>query len=151
VIPPVTEPAHAVFLSYASQDVEAAKRICDALRTAGTEVWFDQSELRGGEAWDRQITRQIRECALFLAVISTHTEERSEGYFRREWRVAVERMRDMADDQTFLLPVVIDSTREDTARVPDRFREFQWLRLSAGETPPPPSSKFSACCPLPGR
>ena len=37
----------AVFLSYASQDAEAAKRICDALRAAGVEVWFDQSELVG--------------------------------------------------------------------------------------------------------
>ena len=35
----------AVFLSYASQDAEAAKRICEALRQAGVEVWFDQSEL----------------------------------------------------------------------------------------------------------
>jgi len=33
-------------LSYASQDAEAAKRICDALRAAGIEAWFDQSELR---------------------------------------------------------------------------------------------------------
>jgi hypothetical protein len=37
----VTEPSHAVFLSYASQDADAAKRICDALRAAGIEVWFD--------------------------------------------------------------------------------------------------------------
>jgi TolB-like protein len=132
----VTEPSHAVFLSYASQDAEAAQRISEALRAAGIEVWFDQHELRGGEAWDRQITKQIRECALFLAVISAHTDERSEGYFRREWRAAVERMRDLADDRTFLLPVVIDATREDTARVPDRFREFQWIRLPAGDTPP---------------
>ncbi len=132
----MTKPSCAVFLSYASQDAEAAKRICDALRAADIEVWFDQSELRGGEAWDRHITKQIRDCALFLAVISAHTEERSEGYFRREWRVAVERMRDMADDRTFLVPVVIDSTREDTARVPDRFREFQWIRLQGGEAPP---------------
>ena len=39
----------AVFLSYASQDAEAAKRICEALRHAGIEVWFDQSE-RGTES-----------------------------------------------------------------------------------------------------
>ena len=38
-------PRGAVFLSYASQDAAAAKRICDALRAAGVEVWFDQSEL----------------------------------------------------------------------------------------------------------
>lgn len=135
VEPVAAESSRAVFLSYASQDAEAARCICEALTAAGIEVWFDQSQLRGGEAWDRQITKQIKECALFLAVISAHTEERSEGYFRREWRVAVERMRDMADDRTFLLPVVIDSTREDAARVPDRFREVHWMRLPAGETP----------------
>jgi hypothetical protein len=42
----------AVFLSYASQDAEAARRICDALRACGIEVWLDQSELKGGDAWD---------------------------------------------------------------------------------------------------
>jgi hypothetical protein len=47
-------PAGAVFLSYASQDAEAAARICDALRVGGIEVWFDQSELRGGDAWDQK-------------------------------------------------------------------------------------------------
>jgi hypothetical protein len=40
--------SHAVFLSYASQDAEAAQKICEALRAAGIEVWFDKSELRGG-------------------------------------------------------------------------------------------------------
>jgi len=130
----VSTPTGAVFLSYASQDVESAQKMCEALRAAGIEVWFDQSELRGGEAWDRHISKEIKECALFVPVISAHSDERSEGYFRREWRVAVDRMRDMADDRTFLLPVVIDSTREYTARVPDRFREFQWLRLPGGET-----------------
>ena len=47
----------AVFLSYASQDAEPARRICDALRAAGVEVWFDQSELRGGDAWDAKIRK----------------------------------------------------------------------------------------------
>ena len=40
----VTEPSHAVFLSYASQDAEAAQKICEALRAAGIEVFLDQSE-----------------------------------------------------------------------------------------------------------
>ena len=38
----------AIFLSYASQDTEAAQRICEGLRAAGIEVFFDLSELRGG-------------------------------------------------------------------------------------------------------
>ena len=45
----------AVFLSYASQDADAARKICDALRGAGIEVWFDQSELVGGDQWDRYL------------------------------------------------------------------------------------------------
>ena len=56
----MAELSRAVFLSYASQDTEAARRICEALRAAGVEVWFDQSELRGGDAWDQKIRRQIR-------------------------------------------------------------------------------------------
>ena len=103
-------PARAVFLSYASQDAEAAQRICEALRSAGIEVWFDQSELRGGDAWDRQIRRQIHDCTLFIPVISAHSDARREGYFRREWKLAVDRTADMAEDVAFLLPVVIDST-----------------------------------------
>jgi TIR domain len=55
----VTEPAHSVFLSYASQDAEAAQRICEALRAVGIEVFFDQSELRGGDVWDQKIRREI--------------------------------------------------------------------------------------------
>ena len=125
----------AVFLSYASQDAEAARRICDALRAAGLEVWFDQSALRGGDAWDASIRKQIKECALFVPVISTNTDTRSEGYFRLEWKLAVDRSHLIADDQAFLLPVVIDATLEVNARVPDKFREVQWTHLPEGTTP----------------
>ena len=78
----VATPAGAVFLSYASQDAAAAERLCASLRAAGIEVWFDQSELRGGDAWDQSIRKQIKTCALFVPVISQHTHERTEGYFR---------------------------------------------------------------------
>jgi len=125
----------AVFLSYASQDAQAARRICDALRAVGLDVWFDQSELRGGDAWDASIRRQIKESALFVPIISANTQARAEGYFRREWNLAVSRTLDMADDQTFLLPVVIDATVDVNARVPEKFREVQWTHLPAGEAP----------------
>ena len=125
-----------VFLSYASDDAPAAQRIAEALRAAGIEVWFDQSELRGGDAWDAAIQRQIRECTLFVPLISANTNARGEGYFRLEWRLAVERSRHLADDQPFLLPVIIDATPEALARVPDRFRERQWSRLEGGVASP---------------
>jgi hypothetical protein len=129
-------PTGAVFLSYASQDAEAAQKICDVLRAAEIEVWFDQSELRGGEAWDRQIRQQIHDCRLFIAVISANSEQRDEGYFRREWRLAVERAGDMAEKKAFLVPVVIDGTNERGASVPDKFREVHWSHAPGGHAPP---------------
>jgi len=127
--------ARAVFLSYASQDAEAAKRICEALRAAGVEVWFDQSELRGGDVWDAKIKRQIKECALFVPVITTNTNARPEGYFRLEWKLAVDRSHLLADDHPFLFPIVIGDINDVTARVPDKFRDVQWTRLRLDETP----------------
>jgi len=121
-----------IFLSYASQDANAAHRICDALRAAGLVVWFDQSELRGGDAWDASIRKQIKECTLFVPIISANTQSREEGYFRREWNLAVSRTLDMAEGRAFLLPIVIDGTSESQAIVPEKFREVQWTRLPAG-------------------
>jgi TolB-like protein len=125
-----------VFLSYASQDAEAARRICDALRAAGIEVWFDQSELRGGDAWDRSIRKQIKSCALFIPVISKHTHERAEGYFRLEWNLAVDRSQRISADKAFLVPVLIDDTADGDERVPEKFRELQWTLLPEGNARP---------------
>jgi TolB-like protein/tetratricopeptide (TPR) repeat protein len=136
----MSDAAKAVFLSYASQDAEAAKRIADALRAAGVEVWFDQSELVGGDAWDAKIRKQIKECALLIPVISRNTQARTEGYFRLEWRLADQRTHLMAKGRPFLLPVVIDHTHDTDAHVPDSFVEVQWTRLPAGE----PGAAFAA-------
>jgi len=130
-------PRGAIFLSYASQDAEAAKRICEALRAAGVEVWFDvEGGLETGDEWDAKIRRQIKECVLFLALISANTQARDEGYFRIEWELAAQRALGIASGVPFILPVVIDATREPEALVPDRFRAVQWTRLPGGEVTP---------------
>ena len=125
--------SQAVFLSYASQDAEAARRIAEALRAAGVEVWFDQNELVGGDAWDAKIRGQIASCALFVPVISAATQARHEGYFRLEWKLAAQRTHMMSGEKAFLLPVVIDETRDAEAHVPAEFCAVQWTRLPDGE------------------
>lgn len=135
--PPVpAPPAPSVFISYASEDRTAARTLRDALTAAGLDVWYDENELGGGDAWDQKIRRQIRDCEYFMPIISATTEARKEGYFRREWRLATERSLDMADDVLFLIPVTIDGTREIGARVPDKFLTVQWLRVPGGNPTP---------------
>ncbi len=128
----------AVFLSYAREDADAARHIADALRAFGVEVWFDMSELRGGDAWDQKIRRQIKECALFMPIISSQSDQRGEGYFRLEWKLAVERTHLLADNKSFLFPVVVDDTSESSASVPEQFLKVQWTHLPGGE----PTSQF---------
>jgi TolB-like protein len=95
---------------------------------------FDQSELVGGDAWDAKIRKQIKECALFVPVISGNTQARLEGYFRLEWKLAEDRSHLMAKGRPFIVPVTIDGTDERNAHVPDSFLAVQWTRLTRGET-----------------
>ncbi|MBI4624442.1 MAG: TIR domain-containing protein [Verrucomicrobia bacterium] len=132
----MSDPTKAVFLSYAREDTDAARRIADALRAFDVEVWFDQSELRGGDAWDAKIKKQIRECALFVPIISARTQARGEGYFRREWKLGVERTHDMAASVAFITPVVIDETTQASADVPEEFLRYQWTPLPRGVPSP---------------
>ena len=133
----------AVFLSYATQDAEAARRICESLRSGGVEVWFDaDGGLEHGDEWDAKIRRQVKECVLFLPIISANTQARHEGYFRIEWELAAQRALGIASGVPFILPVVIDDTREPDALVPDRFRSVQWTKLRGGEVSPEVQQRF---------
>ncbi len=132
----MSEPHKAVFLSYAREDGDAALRIAEALRAAGVEVWLDQSELRGGDVWDTKIKKQIIECALFVPIVSANTQARKEGYFRREWRLAVGRTHDMSANVAFIVPVVIDATTQAAADVPEEFLRYQWTKLGGGQPAP---------------
>jgi hypothetical protein len=132
----VSSPRGAVFVSYARHDLAAARRIADALTAFGIEVWFDQDELAGGDAWDAKIRGQVRQCALFLAVVSAATQARGEGYFRREWKLAAERTHDMAGGVPFIVPVVIDDIPTAGALVPEEFMRVQWTSLPRGVPSP---------------
>ena len=128
--------SRAVFLSYAREDAIAARRIAEALRGFGIEVWFDQSELRGGDQWDAKIRGQIKACSLFIPVISQTTQSRDEAYFRLEWKLADDRSHLMAPGKAFIVPVIIDGTPDTGASVPDSFKRAQWTRLPDGEPDP---------------
>ena len=91
----------------------------------GIEVWFDKSELRGGDAWDQLIRRQIRDCALFVPIISGNSEGSPEGYFRLEWDLADQRSHMIVRHRPFIVPVCLD-------RTPSRQSQFGAERFDSG-------------------
>ncbi|MGA2015528.1 MAG: TIR domain-containing protein [Opitutaceae bacterium] len=131
---PATGRSAPVFLSYAREDADVSLRIAQAMRSAGIEVWTAHDELRGGDEWNLAIRRQIRECALFIPIISANTRARTEGYFRLEWHLAEQRSLNIAKGRPFIAPAAVDGTSERDAPVPQAFLSVPWTRLAGDES-----------------
>jgi hypothetical protein len=127
-------PEGAIFISYAREDLAVVRALKEALEEAGLTVWFDYDRLGAGDTFDPKIQNNIRRCSLFLPVLSRNTEARSEGFFRREWRYALDRDLDIDPGTPFIIPVAIDDTREFTT-LPRRFREIHITAAPEGRAP----------------
>jgi len=127
--------AGAVFVSYASEDREAAERIKSALEDEGVDVFFDREQLEPGNDWETKLMRSIRQCSLFLAVLSHQTLTPQRRFFRLEWDLAFKEARkaSFSYDAAFLIPVCIDDTRQDDPNLPEMMRKSQWAPLPGGQ------------------
>ena len=72
-----------VFISYARQDLDVAKRIFKDLKANGMEPWFDEESLLPGQNWRTEIDREIRNSRFFLPLLSTRSLTK-EGTFRKK-------------------------------------------------------------------
>ena len=102
---PHGRPPGTVFLSYASQDRAAVLTLKAALEAAGIAVFFDQHSIPPGADWERQIRTVVRDCGLFLPFVSRHAAERDEGWFLKEWGLAIERAQGMKAHVPFIQPI----------------------------------------------
>ena len=58
-----------VFLSYARQDADVARRFADSFQASGFSVWWDDA-LRSGETFDETIERALREAKAVVVLWS---------------------------------------------------------------------------------
>lgn len=130
-------PRGAIFLSYAREDEEAARRVKAGLERHGCLVWYDRERLKPGDNWHNNLQNEVMgRCALFLSVISRTTEEAPSGYFHQERNWAAERQPMFSEDEQFYIPAVIDDSTLATRREPRIFRQIQCTRLPGGEVSP---------------
>ena len=135
--PPSREMAdHAVFISYAREDLAAVQQLKAGLDAAGIRAWFDMERLESGDDFARKIRGNVARCGYFIPVISANTQRRVEGWFRREWNWAVDRTEGMLAGARFILPMCIDDTPEKGALVPEAFLRAHWTRLPGGGVTP---------------
>jgi hypothetical protein len=99
----------AIFISYSRSDIVPVRTLYGEIqRVAGDDVaWFDKSEISPGDSWHDRIMDGVNNCQLFLPVVSSSAEARTEGVFIEEWKRALERARQI-DGRAFIVPVVVD-------------------------------------------
>jgi hypothetical protein len=98
-------------------------------REAGVRVWLDKKGLRGGDEWEQKIDDSIKGCSVFVPVISAHVGTGRFRFVRMEWHAAIERMRGVRSDAHYIVPIVLDDTREDNPALDSRIRQLQWFHL----------------------
>lgn len=128
--PPMTRCS--VFISYASEDAEAATEIAQLLRQAELPVWFDRDSLGSGDDWARKIERNIDVAAAFVPILSRATLAERRREFRREWRHAYDVKRGLPANEPFIYPLVMDDVPRGSEAFDGWLRAIDWEVFQRG-------------------
>jgi hypothetical protein len=127
---PVEEIGH-VFVSYAKEDLGLARKLRQALETAGFKVWLDQDSICPGADWKLAIERAIASGAFFIACFSNNSQRRTTSYMNEELQLAIEQLRKMPDDAIWLIPVRFSDCQIPAFEIRSgrNLRSKQWVDL----------------------
>jgi hypothetical protein len=120
-----------IFISYASQDGEAAERVAGGIGAASLPVWRDRSRLASGDDWARKIERNIDAAAAFVPILSRSTLAAGQREFRREWRRAIHVKGGLPENEPFIYPLVIDDVPRDSPEIDGDLRALNWDGVEA--------------------
>ncbi len=113
-----------VFINYAREDTEAARRLYRDLKREGVEVWLDQEDLLPGQQWKKSIQRAIENSRYFIALISRASINKR-GFVQKEMRQALEVLEQFPASETYLVPVRLEDCYPNSSRLQD----LHWLDL----------------------
>lgn len=115
-----------VFISHASEDNAAAKRLTKRLKDDGFDPWLDLERLLPGQDWNLEIEKAMRESGAILLCFSEESVSK-ESYIQREYKRAMRIQEEKPEGTIFVIPV-----RLDECELPFYLREIQWVDYPAG-------------------
>jgi len=59
-----------IFISYSRKDLDFVKELAEDLQQAGYDVWYDLTDLEGGDHWADELQAAIDESQVYVLVIS---------------------------------------------------------------------------------
>jgi hypothetical protein len=97
-----------VFISYATEDYEMAKRLYDDLKHEGVEPWLDREDLLPGQQSEKEIPKVIQNSNFFLTLLSSKSTSKR-GFVQKEQKIAFDVFDNCPDDQIFIIPARLDN------------------------------------------
>ena len=108
--PEAKSQGNTVFISYAREDVDAAKRLQKDLKDAGLNPWLDKEELLPGQIWENQIEDAISKSRYFIPLFSKTSVDKI-GYVQSEFKFALDVLKRYPPNKIFYIPVRLDDCK----------------------------------------
>jgi hypothetical protein len=112
-----------IFLIYAKEDLDAARKLTDELKERGFHIWLDVEEIVPGQIWRKAILKALEESRAALVLVSQNLEKK--GFVQEELKVALETLQENEKDVSPVVPVLLGN-----APVPDVLSHIQAVNLS---------------------
>jgi hypothetical protein len=131
---PTSDPLtpHSIFISYASENQDAAQQVAAAIHTRGLPVWLDRGRLGSGDQWSHKIRRNIEAAGAFVPLLSRASLSKEGREFRREWRHAYEVIKGLPREPAFIYPIVLDDVPRNSSEIDQELRDLHWETHAPG-------------------
>jgi formylglycine-generating enzyme required for sulfatase activity len=112
-----------IFLCYAREDIKAVKAVYRKLSDAGFNPWMDKKDLLPGQLWQIETPKALKAARFVIIFFSEHSVSKR-GYVQREFKLALDTLQEMPEEQLYIIPV-----RLDDCRVPESFVHIHYCDL----------------------
>jgi hypothetical protein len=99
-----------IFICYADEDANSARRLYDDLTTVGLEPWLDKEKIRGGEYWKDAIYEGIHKNRYFIPLLSKISVKKV-GFVQKELKYALDLLEHFPPNRKFIIPVRLDKCK----------------------------------------
>ena len=96
-----------VFISYAYEDTQGARRLYEDLKNAGLDPWLETKSLLPGQNWESAVQEAIRKSRYFIPLFSSMSVEKR-GFILKEFKYALGILDSIPEPKIFIIPVRLD-------------------------------------------
>jgi hypothetical protein len=126
---PVQEKAQSlqVFLCHSKPDKPTVTGLYKKLKADGYNPWLDAVNLLGGQTWELEIQKAVRNSDIVLVCLSPSSVTRA-GFMQKELKFALDVADEQPEGRIYIIPV-----RLKDCEVPTRLSHLHWVNLFEGD------------------